>query len=95
MGIGCKITRLTTAGDIYAGGGSLHWLIGQNSAGNAYYFILNDAASGTSGDVAKFVVPANETKVWSFNPPIPFTTGIRIGTIESTNIYVTGGYSTR
>lgn len=95
MGLACKHTRLTSAGNIYDSPGSLHWLIGQNSSGNAYYFILHDDDDATSDEIAKFVVPGNETKVWSFNPPIWCGTGIRIGTIESTNIVVTGGYSER
>ena len=84
--------RLTEAGQVKSAPGRLFWLIGSNISNDAKYFILNDATSGTESEVAKFLIPGNQTKVWTFNPPMSLPTGIRIGTIESDKVIVTAGY---
>ncbi len=86
-------TRLTAAGNIFASPGQLHWLIISNPDSSTRHATLHDATSGTTGEVAKFYTPAAQTKVYTFNPPIPFTTGIRIGNIEDSDTIITGGYS--
>jgi len=86
-------TRLTEAGNIYAGPGQLHWLILENESDGVKYVLLNDATSSTTGEVIKFRMPASRTITHNFTPPIPFSTGIRIGTFEHANTRVVGGYN--
>ena len=88
-----KKTRLTAAGNICAYPAMLHWLIVTNWDGDPRHVVLNDATSGTTGEVSKFYVASDRTEVFSFNPPIPCSTGIRIGTFEESAMEVTGGYS--
>lgn len=87
-----KYKRLTAAGNIKASQGRLAWLIITNWDAAVKYVILNDAITGTGGEVAKFYLATKETKVFNFDPPLCCNTGIRIGTFEATNMEVTGGY---
>ncbi len=88
-------TRLTAAGNILARAGVLHWLIISNANSSMRHCTLHDATSGTTGEVVKFYNAPERTVVHKFNPPIPFSTGIRIGNIEHSDIIITGGYSER
>lgn len=91
--IAANKVRLTAAGNIKGSPGMLHWLIIYNNDAATKHVILNDATSGTGGEVATFKVATKKTEVFSFNPPIPLDVGIRIGTFEATDMEVTGGYS--
>ena len=91
--IATKYTRLTAVGNIKDTPGMLHWLIVSNPDSDDRYVILNDATSGTGDEVAKFLVKSHKTEVFTFNPPIPMVTGIRIGTFNDADMVVTGGYS--
>ncbi|KKM60903.1 hypothetical protein LCGC14_1537090 [marine sediment metagenome] len=92
LGTACKTTRLTSAGNIKASGGILYWLIATNPSSSIRHFTLHNATSGTSGEVHKFRIPVESTKVFSFDPPISMGTGIRIGAIEHNETVITGGY---
>lgn len=94
MGLGsaCPYTRLTSAGNIKASGGVLYFLIVTNEDNDTRYVTLNNATSGTSSEVARFYVPTDSTRVFSFNPPISMGTGIRVGTFSESAMIVTGGY---
>ena len=91
--IGVKYVRLTAAGNIYAYPGKLHWLIATNPSSGIRHFTLHDATSGTTGEVHKFYIPIQSTKVFSFDPPMVLNTGIRIGAIEHADTVITGGFS--
>ena len=88
-------TRLTAAGNILGRPGVLHWLIISNPDSSTRHATLHDATSGTTGEVHKFYTQSARTTVYAFNPPIPFSTGIRIGAIEDSDTVITGGYSER
>lgn len=88
----CSILRLTAAGNIKATAGKLYWLIVTNEDNDTRYVILHDDNDATSDEVARFYVPTDTTKVFTFDPPIPCETGIRIGTFSESAMIVTGGY---
>ena len=88
----CSKTLLTSAGNIKASPGILYWLIASNPDSSVRHFSLHDAISGVTDLVHKFYIPAATTKVYSFDPPISMTTGIRIGDIEDSDTRITGGY---
>ncbi len=94
MGLGsaCSTTRLTAAGNIKASAGILYFLIVTNEDNDTRYVVLHNAISGTSNEVARFYVPTDSTRVFSFDPPIQMGTGIRIGTFSESAMIVTGGY---
>jgi len=91
--IACKKTRLTAAGNISAKPAMLHWILVENQDNDTRYVILNDATSGTGEEVIKLGVPSKQTKPFYFDPPIPFNTGIRVGTFEESAMVVLGGYT--
>ena len=88
----CLTTRLTAAGNIKGSAGKLYWLIISNANSSMRHCTLHDAIAGTTGEIAKFYNPAESTRVYTFDPPIPCATGIRIGNIEHSDVIVTGGY---
>jgi len=83
--------KLTAAGNIRAAAGKLTSLIVANPTAAALACIVNDAITSTTGEVFQVSVVANDTKVLSFNPPLPFATGIRIGTLAA-GLIVTGAF---
>ncbi len=85
-------TRITAAGNIKASPGRLYALIILNPDSSARHCILNDATSGTGSEVAKFLTPSKQTKVYLFGDGITLHTGIRIGTFEDSDTIVTGIY---
>lgn len=88
----CLTTRLTAAGNIKATAGKLFWLVITNSNTSKRYCILHDDNDGTADEIIRFIIPAQTTLPFNFDPPIPCDTGIRIGTIEHSEVIVTGGY---
>lgn len=87
----CSTTRLTIAGDIKATAGKLYWLLCTNShSSNTRDVHLNNDA-GTENEILKIKVKPNSTGFFNFDPPIPCSTGIRIGTLGG-DMIVTGGY---
>ncbi|KKN60918.1 hypothetical protein LCGC14_0527170 [marine sediment metagenome] len=91
--LGVKWTRLTSAGNILAGPGLLHWLVVSNPDSSTRHITLNDAISGTGSEVHKFHTPSARTVVYPFDPPISLNVGIRIGAFEDSDTVVLGGYS--
>lgn len=88
----CLTTRLTAAGNIKATAGKLYWLIVTNEDNDTRYVILHDDNDATSDEIARFYVASDDTEVFTFDPPIPCDTGIRIGTFSESAMIVTGGY---
>ena len=88
----CEKTRITAAANIKAAPGKLYWLLVTNANSSARHFSLHDATSSTTGLVQKFFMAAQSTKLFPFDPPMPFATGIRIGEIEHADITMVGGY---
>lgn len=91
--IACKKTRLTAAGNIVATPAMLHWLIIENPNSSKRHCTLNDATSGTTGEVIKFHIPSQSTQPFYFDPPMPFTTGIRFSAFGHADTRVVGGYT--
>lgn len=91
--IAANKTRLTSAGNIKATPGMLHWLIISNANSNTRHCTLHDDNDGTSDEVIKFYIPGQRTIPFYFDPPLPFAIGIRIGAMEHDETVVTGGYS--
>ena len=83
--------KLTAAGNIRAAAGKLSWIQVSNTTGNGLKCILNNATSGTSSEVMQIGVPGDDSKYLAFPVPAPFSTGIRIGTLEA-GLIVTGGF---
>jgi len=83
--------RLDAAGNIRGAAGKLTSLIVANPTAGALVCIVNDAITSTTGEVFQVSVVANDTKIFNFNPPLPFATGIRIGTL-GTGLIVTGAF---
>ena len=83
--------KLTGAGNIRAAAGKLTSLIVANPTAAALACIVNDVITSTTGEVFQVSVVANDTKQLIFNPPMPFATGIRIGTL-ATGLVVTGSF---
>ena len=81
--------KLTAAGNIKASPGSLQWIQVSNTTGGGLKCILNDATTGTGGEVMQIGVPADDSKFICFIPPCPFATGIRVGELEA-GLIVTG-----
>lgn len=92
LGTACKKTRLTSAGNIKASAGILYWLLVSNPNSSMRHFTLHDAISGTTGEVHKFYISAETTKIFPFDPGILMGVGIRIGNIEHGDTVITGGY---
>ena len=88
----CQIKRLTAAGNIKGGPGKLYWLLITNANSSIRHCSLQDATSGTTGLVAKFFNAIQSTKLYEFDPPIPFATGIRFGEFEHADVTLVGGY---
>ena len=88
----CLTKRLTVAGNIKATAGKLFWLIISNANSSMRHCTLHDDNDGTADEICKFYNPAESTRVYNFDPPIPCDTGIRIGNIEHSDVIVTGGY---
>lgn len=90
----CLKTIITAAANIKAGPGKLYYLLVTNANSSRRNFSLHDATSGSaSGDlVQKFFMAAESSQVFTFDPPLPFATGIRIGAIEHSEITMVGGY---
>lgn len=84
-------TKLTAAGNILGEAGKLCWIQVSNTTGNGKKCVLNDATTGTGGEVMQIAVPGDDSKFLPFSPPCPFATGIRVGTLEA-GLIVTGGY---
>ena len=91
--IGVRKARLTSADNIKATEGLLHWLIISNSDSSTRHCTLHDDNDGTDDEVIKFSIPGQRTIPFYFDPPLPFVTGIRIGSIEHSGTVITGGYS--
>lgn len=83
--------RLAAAGNIRAAPGKLCWLQVSNTTGNGLKCILNNATSGTGSEVIQIGVPGDDSKFLLFSPPMPFSTGIRVGTVEA-GLIITGGF---
>ncbi len=92
LGTACSYTRLTAAGNIKDSGGILYWLIATNPSSSIRHFTLHNAISGVTGNVHKFYIPTESTKLFNLKPPISMGTGIRIGAIEHNEKVITGGY---
>ena len=91
--IAARYTKLAAIGNIKDSDGMLHWLIITNShSSNVRDVHLNDATSGAGSEVMKIKVKPDSTLPLYFDPPIPFATGIRIGTMGG-DVQLTGGYS--
>ena len=88
----CLITRLTATGNIKGSAGKLFWLTITNANASVRHCTLHNAITGTTGELVKFFTPAETTRVYNFDPPIPCDTGIRIGAIENSDTTITGGY---
>ena len=88
----CDTGELTAAGNIKATPGVVFWLTACETAGAAATFTLNDATSGTTGEIATFRVTANTTLGLRFAPAIQFTTGIRLGAVGA-SMSITVGYA--
>lgn len=90
----CLKTIITAVGNIKDGPGKLYYLLVTNANSSRRNFTLHDATSGAaSGDVVqKFFMAAESSQVFTFDPPLPFDTGIRIGAIEHDEITMVGGY---
>ena len=83
--------KLTAAGNIRGAAGKLAWIQVSNTTGNGLKCILNDAITGTTGEVMQIGVMGEDSKFLLFSPPCPFATGIRVGTLEA-GLIVTGGF---
>jgi len=83
--------KLTAAGNIRAAAGKLTSLIVANPSSGNLVVIVNDAITSTTGEVFQVSVIAYDTKVLNFNPPLPFATGIRCGTLGD-GLIVTGAF---
>ena len=83
--------RKTAADNLLAAPGKLCWLTVDNPTGGALTVKLNDATSGTASDVFQVTVPTNDVRHLVFDPPCPFATGIRLGTLAD-GLIVTGGF---
>lgn len=90
----CQKTIITSADNIKAGPGKLYYLMVTNANSSRRNFSLHDATSGAAaGDlVQKFFMAAESSQVFTFDPPMPFAVGIRIGAIEHSEITMVGGY---
>ncbi|KKM81197.1 hypothetical protein LCGC14_1332250 [marine sediment metagenome] len=88
----CLKTRITAAGNIKGAPGKLYWLILSNSSSSMRHATLHDDTDGTDDEVAKFYLAGERTVVHTFDPPIPFSTGIRFGNIEHDGTRITAGY---
>lgn len=83
--------KLTAAGNIRGVAGKLTSLVVNNPTGGALTVILNDATSGTGSEVFQVTVPTNDVRQLNFNPPWPFATGIRCGTVGA-GLIITGSF---
>jgi len=83
--------RLAAAGNIRAAAGNLTSLVVNNPTGGALTVIINDAITSTTGEVFQVTVPTNDVRQLNFNPPWPFATGIRCGTLGA-GLIVTGSF---
>jgi len=90
--IGAHKARLTSAGNIKATEGLLHWLVISNPDKSMRHCTLHDDNDGTSDEVIKFYIPGERTVPFYFNPPLPFVTDIRFGSIEHSGTIITAGY---
>ena len=90
----CLKTIITAAANIKAGPGKLYYLSVTNGNSSRRNFSLHDAISGAAAGalVQKFFMAAESSQVFTFDPPMPFATGIRIGAIEHSEITMVGGY---
>ena len=88
----CATGELTAAGNIKAAPGVVFWLVACETAGTAATFVLNDATSSTTGEIATFRVLANTTLALRFAPAIYCATGIRLGTVGA-SMSITVGYA--
>ena len=88
----CRRIRLTAAGNIKGAPGKLYWLILSNSSSSMRHATLHDDTDGTDDEVAKFYLAPERTVVHTFDPPMPFSTGIRFGNIEHDGTRITAGY---
>ena len=88
----CNTGELTAAGNIKASPGVVFWISACETAGTSATFVLNDATSGTTGEIATFRVLANTTLALRFAPAVYCATGIRLGTVGS-NMSITVGYA--
>jgi len=83
--------ELTAAGNIRAAAGKLTSLIVANPSSGTLVVKVNDAITSTTGEVFQVSVIAYDTKQLIFNPPMPFATGIRCGTLGD-GLIVTGSF---
>lgn len=83
--------KLTAAGNIRGAAGKLCWLIVSNTTGNGKKCVVHDDDNGTDDEVFQVAVPGDDSKFLLFSPPMPFGTGIRVGTLEA-GLIVTGGF---
>jgi hypothetical protein len=88
----CDTAHLESAANVKAAPGVVYWIEACETAGTAAAFVLHDATSGTTGEVATFKVPANSTVFCKFIPAIYCATGIRLGTV-GTALQITVGYA--
>lgn len=84
-------TPLTSAGNVKASAGDLFWIIACNTTGNGLKCIFNNATSGAGSKKFSVGVPGDDTKFIVFPIALHFSTGIRVGTLE-TGLEVTCGY---
>lgn len=83
-------TQLTAAGNIKGSPGYLVWINVHNSTGNGKYCTLDNSTTGSS-EVLRIAVPGDDSKFRHFGADFHFSTGIRVGVLES-GLYVTAGY---
>ena len=85
-------TRLTAAGNIKASAGHLFWVLCATDKNDPTQFVFHNATSGTNNEVFRVIVPADSSILLNFSQPIFFSTGIRMGSVSESAIFVTGGY---
>ena len=90
----CEKTIITEAANIKAAPGKLYWLLVTNAKDSKRHFTLHDATSGSASAavVQKIYMGSESTQLFNFDPPMPFATGIRVGSIEVSDITMVGGY---
>lgn len=83
--------RLDAAGNIRGAAGKLCWINVSNTTGNGKKIVVHDDDDGTDDEVFQVAVEGDDSKFLLFNPPCPFTTGIRVGELEA-GLIVTAGF---
>lgn len=89
--IACNTIKLTDAGNIKDSPGVLCWINVSNTTGNGRKVTIHDDTDATADEIMQIAVPGDDSKFLLFSPAMPFSTGIRCGTVE-TELVITAGY---